>query len=127
MFDFNIPGFIVPDILLLIFPFIVIGSRLFCSAQSKVPWRIANIGFITIFVLLNLIPIATGEGRFFITNWRVDDFGVLMREVLMVSAILGIWFAKDYFEHGADGKPQMHQYFYIVYQHIVKKKWRRRL
>ncbi len=109
MFDFNIPGFIVPDILLLIFPFIVIGSRLFCSAQSKVPWRIANIGFIAIFVLLNLIPIATGEGRFFITNWRVDDFGVLMREVLMVSAILGIWFAKDYFEHGADGKPQMHQ------------------
>lgn len=109
MFDFNIPGFIVPDILLLIFPFIVIGSRLFCNAQSKVPWRIANIGFIAIFVLLNLIPIATGEGRFFITNWRVDDFGVLMREVLMVSAILGIWFAKDYFEHGADGKPQMHQ------------------
>lgn len=109
MFDFNIPGFIVPDILLLIFPFIVIGSRLFCSAQSKVPWRIANIGFIAIFVLLNLIPIATGEGRSFITNWRVDDFGVLMREVLMVSAILGIWFAKDYFEHGADGKPQMHQ------------------
>ena len=109
MSEFYIPNFIVPDLLLLIFPFIVIGSRLFCSAQSKVPWRIANIGFIAIFVLLNLIPIASGEGRFFITNWRVDDFGVLMREVLMVSAILGIWFAKDYFEHGADGKPQMHQ------------------
>ena len=109
MSEFYIPNFIVPDLLLLIFPFIVIGSRLFCNAQSKVPWRIANIGFIAIFVLLNLIPIASGEGRFFITNWRVDDFGVLMREVLMVSAILGIWFAKDYFEHGADGKPQMHQ------------------
>ena len=107
--ELYIPNFIAPDLLLLIFPFIVIGSRLFCSAQSKVPWRIANIGFIAIFVLLNLIPIASGEGRFFITNWRVDDFGVLMREVLMVSAILGIWFAKDYFEHGADGKPQMHQ------------------
>ena len=51
MFDFNIPGFIVPDILLLIFPFIVIGSRLFCSAQSKVPWRIANIGFILQYAL----------------------------------------------------------------------------
>ena len=107
--ELYIPNFIAPDLLLLIFPFIVIGSRLFCNAQSKVPWRIANVGFIAIFVLLNLIPIASGEGRFFITNWRVDDFGVLMREVLMVSAILGIWFAKDYFEHGADGKPQMHQ------------------
>ena len=107
--ELYIPNFIAPDLLLLIFPFIVIGSRLFCSTQSKVPWRIANVGFIAIFILLNLIPLASGEGRFFITNWRVDDFGVLMREVLMVSAILGIWFAKDYFEHGADGKPQMHQ------------------
>ena len=109
MFDFSISHFLIPDLLLLIFPFIVIGSRLFCNAQSKMPWRIANFGFIVIFVLLNFIPLASGEGRFFISNWRIDDFGVLMREVLLVSAILGIWFAKDYFEHGADGKPQMHQ------------------
>ncbi|MCQ2062386.1 MAG: NADH-quinone oxidoreductase subunit N [Fibrobacter sp.] len=104
-----IPNFIIPDALLLLFPFIVIGSRLFCDYKSKIPWRIANFGFIAIFILLNLIPLASGEGRFFISNWRVDDFGVLMREVLMVSAILGMWLSKDYFEHGADGKPQMHQ------------------
>lgn len=104
-----IPNFIWPDLLLLLFPFIVIGSRLFCDYKSKIPWRIANIGFIVIFLLLNLIPLASGNGRFFINNWRVDDFGVLMREVLMISAILGMWLSKDYFEHGADGKPQMHQ------------------
>ncbi len=104
-----IPNFIWPDLLLLLFPFIVIGSRLFCDYKSKIPWRIANIGFIVIFLLLNLIPLASGNGRFFISNWRVDDFGVLMREVLMISAILGMWLSKDYFEHGADGKPQMHQ------------------
>ena len=92
-----IPNFIIPDLLLLLFPFIVIGSRLFCTDRSKVPWRIANIGFIAIFVLLNFIPLSGGVGRFFITNWHIDDFGVLMREVLMVSAILGIWLAKDYF------------------------------
>ena len=109
MFDFSTSHFLIPDLLLLIFPFIVIGSRLFCNAQSKMPWRIANFGFIAIFILLNFIPLASGEGRFFISNWRIDDFGVLMREVLLVSAILGMWFAKDYFEHGADGKPQMHQ------------------
>ena len=104
-----IPNFIWPDLLLLLFPFIVIGSRLFCDYKSKIPWRIANIGFIAIFLLLNLIPLASGNGRFFISNWRVDDFGVLMREVLMISAILGMWLSKDYFEHGADGKPQMRQ------------------
>lgn len=109
MSNLSIPNFIVPDILLLIFPFIVIGSRLFCNYKSKIPWRIANIGFVLIFLMLNLIPIASGEGRFFICNWRVDDFGVFMREILMVSAILGMWLSKDYFEHGADGKPQMHQ------------------
>lgn len=109
MSNFSIPNFIVPDILLLLFPFIVIGSRLFCNYKSKIPWRIANFGFILIFILLNLIPLANNEGRFFICNWRVDDFGVLMREVLMISAILGMWLSKDYFEHGADGKPQMHQ------------------
>jgi len=109
MFDFVVPSFIVPDLLLLLFPFIVIGSRLFCDAKSNVPWRIANIGFLLIFMLLNFIPLAGGEGRFFICNWRVDDFGVFMREVLVVSAILGMWFSKDYFMHAAAGKPQMHQ------------------
>ena len=109
MLDLYNSTFIIPDLLLLLFPFIVIGSRLFCTAQSKVPWRIANFGFVAIFIVLNFIPLASGEGRFFISNWRIDDFGVLMREVLLISAILGIWFAKDYFEHGADGKPQMHQ------------------
>ena len=104
-----IPNFIIPDALLLLFPFIVIGIRLFVTTQSKVPWRLANFGFIAIFLLLNFIPLASGNGRFFICNWKVDDFGVLMREVLMVSALLGMWLSKDYFEHGADKKPPMHQ------------------
>ena len=104
-----VPNYLLPDILLLLFPFIVIGSRLFCNAQSKMPWRISNIGLVVIFILLNLIPLASGSGHYFINNWRIDDFGVFMREVFIISAILGVWFAKDYFEHGADGKPQMHQ------------------
>ena len=81
---FNNSNFILPDVLLLIFPFVVIGIRLFVTTQSKIPWRMANIGFIAIFILLNLIPFDDGIGKFFISNWKVDDFGVLMREVLMV-------------------------------------------
>ena len=69
MLDFIFPNYIVPDLLLLLFPFIVIGARLFCTAQSKLPWRIANVGFIAIFVLLNFIPLANGAGKFFISNW----------------------------------------------------------
>ena len=53
MFDFIVPNFIIPDLLLLLFPFIVIGSRLFCDAKSNVPWRIANIGFLLIFISLS--------------------------------------------------------------------------
>ena len=109
MFELAVPNFILPDILLLLFPFVVIGSRLFCDARSNVPWRIANFGFLLIFLLLNFIPLASGEGRFLLGNWRLDDFGVLMREVLVVAAILGMWFSKDYFMHAASGKPQMHQ------------------
>ena len=74
-----IPNFIIPDALLLLFPFIVIGIRLFVTTQSKVPWRLANFGFIAIFFLLNFIPLASGNGRFFICNWKVDDFGVLTK------------------------------------------------
>ena len=68
MFDFFDMNFIIPDVFLLLFPFIVIGSRLFCDFRSKLPWRIANFGFIFIFILLNFIPLASGGGRFFICN-----------------------------------------------------------
>lgn len=103
------PSFILPDLLLLVFPFLVIGSRLFCSSKSNIPWRIANVGLVAIFVLLNFIPLASGNGRYFICNWHVDDFGVLMREVLVLSALLGTWLSKDYFDHSQSGKPQMRQ------------------
>ena len=103
------PSFILPDLLLLVFPFLVIGSRLFCSSKSNIPWRIANVGLVAIFVLLNFIPLASGNGRYFICNWHVDDFGVLMREVLVLSALLGTWLSKDYFDHSQSGKPQMKQ------------------
>ena len=98
----------LPDILMVLLPFAVIISRFCCKPYSKLPWRIAMLGFIAIFVLLNFIPL-TGMSRFFINNWRLDDFGILMREVLVVSGLLCLLHAKDYFNHGADGKPAMKQ------------------
>lgn len=102
-----IPNYVIPDLLLLLLPFLVIGSRLFVNENSKIPWRVANIGLVLIFILLNTIPLASA--KFFISNWRVDDFGTLMREVLVLSAILGVWLSKDHFDHGGDGKPAMRQ------------------
>lgn len=107
--NFYIPTYVIPDILLLLIPFIVIGSRLFCKPNSKMPWRLANILLVVEFIALNFIPLTSGEGRFFINNWRVDDFGILMREVLVLSGLLGVWLCKDYFDHGADNKPQLKQ------------------
>ena len=105
----SLSNHLIPDLVLLALPFLVIGSRLFCKKYSKVPWRIANLGLLVTFVLLNLIPLTNTEGTFFISNWKIDDFGVLMREVFVLSAIFGTWLAKDYFDHGADGKPAMGQ------------------
>lgn len=106
--SFSVPQFIIPDLILLALPFLVIGCRLVIR-NSKLPWRLACIGLIAVFVLLNLLPLVGGSGNYFISNWRVDDFGILMREVLTLSALLGLLLAKDYFDHGADGKPQMNQ------------------
>lgn len=106
--SFTIPNFIIPDLVLLALPFLVIACRL-CIKNSKLPWRLACFGLIVVFVLLNFLPLVGGSGNYFISNWRVDDFGILMREVLTLSALLGLLLAKDYFDHGADGKPAMNQ------------------
>ena len=106
--SFEIPNFILPDLILLILPFLVIGCRLLVK-NSKLPWCLACIGLIAVFIWLNFLPLVGGNGNHFISNWRVDDFGILMREVLTLSAILGLLLAKDYFDHDADGKPQLHQ------------------
>ncbi len=104
-----VPNFIIPDLVLIALPFMVIGSRLLCKDTSRIPWRLSILGLVAVFVMLNFLPLVGGEGNFFINNWRVDDFGILMREVLTLSALLGMLLAKDYFNHGADGKPAMQQ------------------
>ena len=104
---YTLPNYLIPDILLLVLPFLVIAARLAFKKTSSIPWNLANIGLVVTFILLNLIPLTNSAGHLFLNNWRMDDFGVLMREVFVLSAIFGTWLAKDYFDHGADGKPAM--------------------
>ncbi|MCQ2096570.1 MAG: NADH-quinone oxidoreductase subunit N [Fibrobacter sp.] len=104
---YSISNQLIPDLILLALPFLILIVRLCSKRTTVMPWRIANLGLIATFVMLNMIPLTNSEGAFFLSNWRVDDFGVLMREVFVLSGILGLWLAKDYFDHGADGKPAL--------------------
>ena len=103
----DIPNQLISDLIVLALPFLILIIRLCGKRTTEMPWRIANLGLIAAFIILNTIPLTNSEGTFFLSNWRVDDFGVLMREVLVLSGILGLWLAKDYFDHGADGKPAL--------------------
>ncbi len=99
--------FLIPDLLLLALPFLIIISHFIAGKRSFVPFAVASLGFLAVFVLLNTLVLGTSQT--FFGNWRIDSFGVFMREVLVLAALLGTLFCKDYFDHGADGKPQLHQ------------------
>lgn len=101
-------NFILPDILLLIFPFAVIILHFLFPKKHELPFRFSAVFFIGIFVLLNCLLV--GGAQTFLSNWTIDSFGILMREVLVLGTLLAILFAKDYFDHPADGKPRLHQF-----------------
>ena len=99
--------FLLPDILLLFLPFLIVTIRLFSPKRSLLPWYIAVFGLSIIFILLNCISV--GETHLFLSNWKVDRFGILMREFLVLAALMGISFSKEYFNYSSDFTPRMHQ------------------
>lgn len=99
--------FLLPDILLLFLPFLIVTIRLFSPKRSLLPWYIAVFGLVSIFVLLNCISV--GETHLFLSNWKVDRFGILMREFFVLAALMGISFSKEYFDYSSDFMPRMHQ------------------
>lgn len=99
---------ILPDILLLFFPFALIFLRLALPAKKELPFRISVLFFAALFVLLNTLPV--GESHAYLSNWNIDNFGILMREVLVLGTLLALVFAKDYFDHPSDGKPQLRHF-----------------
>ena len=99
---------ILPDILLLLFPFALILLRLVLPAGRKFAFRISVLFFAALFVLLNTLPV--GESHAYLSNWNIDNFGILMREVLVLGTLLALVFAKDYFDHPSDGKPKLRHF-----------------
>jgi NADH-quinone oxidoreductase subunit N len=92
---------IIPDILLTLLPFLIIGSGLFSKRGSSVPFHIAWASLVAILGMYNIISPSTD---FYLSNWRIDSFGVLLRQVLVLSALFAIWLGKEYFDRGGDGK-----------------------
>ena len=100
--------FILPDILLLLFPFAVVTLHLLFPKKRQLPFVFSVLFFGGVFILLNSLLV--GGTQTFLSNWKIDSFGILMREVLVLGTLLALLFAKDYFDHPADGKPQLHQF-----------------
>lgn len=101
-------NFLIPDILLLAFPFVAITLHLCFPTNRQFPFFFSTIFFGALFIILNLLLL--GAEQTYLSTWKIDSFGVLLREVLVLGAFLGLLFAKDYFDHSADGKPPLHQF-----------------
>lgn len=98
---------ILPDILLILLPFLTVGTGLLARKNSSATFHVAWISLLILLGMYNMIPV--GGSNYYLSNWRIDSFGVLMRQVLVVSALFATWLAKDYFERGGDGKAPLRQ------------------
>src|SRR5690554_193954 len=86
----------LPDLLLLALAFLVLFLSLITSKNSSLPRWAASSGLIVIFTLLNLIPI-NHQIPFLFSTWKIDAFGLFIREFLIFAAFLGISLSKNYF------------------------------
>jgi len=98
---------IIPDILLSLLPFLIIGTGLFTKRGSNVVFHTAWVSLAIVLGLYNIIPV--GGSNYYLSNWRIDSFGVLMRQSFVLSALFAVWLGKEYFDRGGDGKAPLNQ------------------
>lgn len=100
---------IIPDILTLALGLLVIFIGLFdeksVGKPAKLPFHVAWIGLISIFYLLNQIPV--GIEYEFLSRYKITSFGIIVREILIISALLTIILARVYFKESRDKKPPL--------------------
>ena len=98
---------LLPDLFLLLVPFLVLFTGLFSRRDSALPFHVAWITLAISLVLYNLMPV--GGSSFYLSTWRIDSFGVLIRQTLVLSALGATWLAKEYFDRGGDQKAALSQ------------------
>jgi NADH-quinone oxidoreductase subunit N len=96
---------IIPDILLLLFPFLMLAFKLFLT---QVQTAHKNFAFAYLFILLicqNFVLI--GDTQVYFSNWQIDTFGIFMREIFTLSALLALLLSENYFKHSMSEKPRL--------------------
>lgn len=92
---------LLPDILLIVLGLLVLGLDL-ARVRPAMVWNISWMGLVGIFVLLNLIP-AGWDRSWFGGNWSLTNFGLLMRELFILSALAVVLLARSVFVRGEEG------------------------
>lgn len=92
---------LLPDILLLFLGFLVLALDLF-RVKPVVVWNVSWIGLVGILITLNLIPVGW-DRTWFGGNWNLTNFGLLMREFFVMSALAVVLLARGVFVRGEEG------------------------
>lgn len=92
---------ILPDILLIVLGVLVLALDL-ARVRSSIVWNVSWIGVAAILGLLNLIP-AGWDRSWFGGNWNLTNFGLLMREFFLVSALCVLFLSRGIFTRGEEG------------------------
>lgn len=96
---------IFPDILILLFPFVMLSLKLFSKVSLKTQENFAVGYFLVVFVTLNFILL--GQDHFYLSNWKIDSFGIFMREIFVLSSLLAISLSHSYFNSSVSLKPKL--------------------
>lgn len=98
---------LLPDLLLLALIFVVLFAGL-GRGRRDLPYHLAWIGLVATGVALALLP-ANIHASWLQGAWTISSLGVLVRALLVFSALATVLLARSYFQHGGDGQPPLRQ------------------
>lgn len=90
---------ILPDLLLLLLPFAVIGADLFLNPHHtfRPAYHAAWIGLVVIFVVQCFVPHdATAT---YLHAWKIAPWSLLLKQIFVATAAFATWLAAPYFLH----------------------------
>ena len=92
---------LLPDVLLLVLGLLVLGLDLARFRADRL-WNLSWFGLAGIFIMLNMIP-AGWDRAWFGGAWKLTNFGLLMREFFVLSAMAVVFLSRGAFTRGEEG------------------------
>ena len=98
---------LLPDILLLLLPFAVLGADLSCGRRFGVNagYRATWIGFAIVFLAQCLSP--HDQSRIYLHRFEIAPWSLLMKQLFVLTGLVTTWLARPYFESGRPGRPKL--------------------